>query len=169
MLCTGAGALLLHLLRLPNAWMLGALLVSIGLTASGIAWSSMPRILANAAQVLIGCNLGQRYEREFLRAAPRFIGMVCVSVLIAMLISAVFGMVVGHLAGLAGPTMVLATAPGGIAEMALTARNLQLAVAIVTAAHVSRVVILVSSTAPLFRLARRWAGRHKPDSRPWGG
>jgi len=159
MLCTGAGGLALHVLRLPNAWMLGPLFVSIVLTAHGVAWSSMPGPMANAAQVLIGCNLGQRYEREFLRAAPRFVTMVCTSVMIGMVVSALFALVLGWAADIAAPTMVLATAPGGIAEMSLTARTLRLGVAIVVAAHVSRVVILVTATAPIFRLARWFVRR----------
>ena len=35
------------------------------------------------------------------------------------------------------PAMILAAAPGGIAEMSITARVLQLRVALVTAAHVT--------------------------------
>jgi len=57
------------------------------------------------------------------------------------------------------PSMVLATAPGGIAEMCITAKVLQLGVPLVTAAHVTRVIVLVTTTGPLFRLARRMAGR----------
>jgi len=50
--------------------------------------------------------------------------------------------------------VVLATAPGGIAEMCITAKVLQLGVPLVTAAHVTRVVVLVIGTGSLFRLAR---------------
>jgi uncharacterized membrane protein AbrB (regulator of aidB expression) len=53
------------------------------------------------------------------------------------------------------PSLVLATAPGGIAEMCITAKVLQLGVPLVTAAHVTRVVVLVTTTAPLFRVMRR--------------
>ena len=56
---------------------------------------------------------------------------------------------------------ILATAPGGIAEMSLTAKNLQLGVPIVTAFHVARVVVLVLSIGPLFRLAQKWKGPAK--------
>jgi len=43
--------------------------------------------------------------------------------------------------------------PGGIAEMCVTAKVLQLGVPLVTA-HVTRVIILVTATAPMFRLAQ---------------
>ena len=55
---------------------------------------------------------------------------------------------------IAWPTLVLALAPGGIAEMCITAKVLQLGVPLVTAAHVIRVLILITTTAPSFRSVR---------------
>jgi uncharacterized membrane protein AbrB (regulator of aidB expression) len=48
-------------------------------------------------------------------------------------------------------TSILATAPGGIAEMSITAKLLQLGVPIVTAFHVSRVVVLVTVSSPMYK------------------
>ena len=56
-------------------------------------------------------------------------------------------------------TTVLATAPGGVAEMAITAKVLQLGVPVVTAFHVTRMVMLVSTTGLLYRLAASWRAR----------
>jgi uncharacterized membrane protein AbrB (regulator of aidB expression) len=56
--------------------------------------------------------------------------------------------------GLPTPTLVLAMAPGGIAEMCITAKVLQLGVPLVTAAQVARVLVLISTTGPGFRLFR---------------
>ena len=56
--------------------------------------------------------------------------------------------------GLPAPTLVLAMAPGGIAEMCITAKVLQLGVPLVTAAQVARVLILITTTGPGFRLIR---------------
>ncbi|MBE0619485.1 MAG: AbrB family transcriptional regulator [Burkholderiales bacterium] len=69
--------------------------------------------------------------------------------------AALFGWLLARLGGLAIPTMILATAPGGIAEMCIAAKALQLGVPLVTAARVTRVLLLVTTTAPLFRLVRR--------------
>lgn len=149
-----AGGLVMQALRMPNAWMLGPLLVSIGLTASGFEWSSMPSALTNAAQVLLACSLGARFEREFMRRAPRFVAVVVSSIVVALVVSALFGAGLAYLAGVSIPTMIVATAPGGIAEMCLTARALQLGVPFVTAAHVARIILLVTLTAPTFRLLR---------------
>ena len=50
---------------------------------------------------------------------------------------------------------ILGTAPGGIAEMAITAKVLRVGVAFVTAAHVMRFVIVMLFTEPAYRLIAR--------------
>jgi uncharacterized membrane protein AbrB (regulator of aidB expression) len=80
--------------------------------------------------------------------------MVCLSVALAMLGSALCAWGLAVLGSVPVSTMVLATAPGGMAEMCVTAKVLQLGVPLVTAAHVTRVIILVTTTAPMFRLAK---------------
>jgi uncharacterized membrane protein AbrB (regulator of aidB expression) len=47
---------------------------------------------------------------------------------------------------------LLAAAPGGIAEMSITAKVLRIGVAFVTAAHVVRYLIVVLLTVPVYRL-----------------
>ncbi len=140
---------------MPNAWMLGPLAVTVALTLGGVSLSAIPTWLSNAAQLLIGCSLGSAFERGSLKTSPRFIGMVCLSVGLAMLASAAAAWGLAILGRVPVATMVLATAPGGMAEMCVTAKVLQLGVPLVTAAHVTRVIILVTTTAPTFRLARR--------------
>jgi membrane AbrB-like protein len=155
LLVGGAAGALCSRLNLPNAWMLGPLGASIALTVTEMKLSSIPGVITNAAQVLIGCSLGSRFDRESLSTAPRFIFMVCISVLIAIVLSAMMAYLIATVGGVPVPTMVLATAPGGIAEMCVTAKVLRLGVPLVTAAHVTRIAILVTTTGPLFRLARR--------------
>jgi membrane AbrB-like protein len=142
-------------LRVPNAWMLGPLSATVALTLSGVNLSAIPVWLSNAAQLLIGCSLGSSFERESLRTSPRFIGVVCLSVALAMLASGLCAWGLALLGSVPVATMVLATAPGGMAEMCVTAKVLQLGVPLVTAAHVTRVIILVTTTAPTFKLAKR--------------
>jgi membrane AbrB-like protein len=149
------GGALLAWLRVPNAFMLGPLAITIALTVGEVQLSSMPTLISNAGQLLIGCALGSRFEQEFVRKSPHYMLVVALSVLLAIVLAALFGWLLARLGGLAIPTMVLATAPGGIAEMCITAKVLQLGVPLVTAAHVTRVLILVTTTAPLFRLAKR--------------
>jgi len=57
--------------------------------------------------------------------------------------------------GLLPATLLLACAPGGIAEMAITAKVLRVGVAFVTAAHVLRFVIVMLFTEPAFLYFKR--------------
>ena len=160
---TLAGGLVLQRLGLTNAFVLGALAVAIPLTVAEVNLSAVPRWLTNVAQLLLGCALGARFERTFLRRAPRFVAAVGLSVVAAMLLSAIFGLALAAGSGLHPATLVLATAPGGIAEMSITAKVLELGVPVVTAFHVTRVVLLLTCTAPLFVWLRR-RRRARPPS-----
>ncbi len=153
-LAVSAG-LLVNRLGMPNAFMFGPLALVIVLTANGVEFSAMPSVLSNAAQVLIGCALGSRFERRSLQSAPRYVAAVLASVFVAMACTVLFAALLGWAAGLAVPSIVLAMAPGGIAEMCITAKVLQLGVPLVTAAHVTRVIVLITGTGPSYRLASR--------------
>jgi uncharacterized protein len=159
MAATAAGGAVAQVLRIPNAFVLGSLAVAIPLTAAEINLSAMPVLASNAGQCLIGCALGARFQPDFLRGAPRYVGAVALTVLGGIAISAAFGVALAWLAGLSPATLVLGTAPGGIAEMCITAKVLQLGVPAVTAFHVVRLVALLLVTAPLFRHLRDWHQR----------
>ena len=147
---TAAGGFAMQRLDAPNAFVLGALAVAIPLTAGEFTASAVPRWLIDAAQLLLGCALGSRFNRSFLKRAPRFVGAVTISVVVAMILSALFAFALASITGIHPATLVLATAPGGIAEMAVTAKVLELGVPLVTAFHVTRVVLLLACTGPLF-------------------
>ena len=156
MLATGVGAMIFHRFRVPNAFILGPLAVAIPLTAMEIDLSAMPQIGSNLGQCLLGCALGSRFQRDFLHGAHRFVSAVVLSVLLAMALSAVFGVSLAVASGLHPATLVLGTAPGGIAEMCVTAKVLQLGVPLVTAFHVARVVVILLTTVPVYARVERW-------------
>jgi uncharacterized protein len=141
--------------RLPNPFMMGPLLFTIALTASGLVFSSVPTWLTNSAQVLLACNLGARFQQSFLREAPRFMAAVLASVVLMLSLAALLAFGLAWSVGLMPATVLLACAPGGIAEMAITAKVLRVGVAFVTAAHVARFVIVMLFTEPAFRLLAR--------------
>jgi membrane AbrB-like protein len=159
MLATLAGAGLFQWLQVPNAFILGSLAVAIPLTAADVHLSAVPALVSNAGQCLLGCMLGSRFQPDFLRGAPRFIAAVVVTVLAAIAAAALFGGALAWASGLSIYTLALGLAPGGIAEMCITAKALQLGVPLVTAFHVTRVVVLLLLTAPLFALVQRWRRR----------
>lgn len=152
---TCAVALAMERSRLPNAWVIGPMMAALVLTASGQQWSALPGWMINAGQLFIGVSLGTRFTPEFFLAAPRFLAAVAAVVAGAMVASIGFAAVVHLGTGLPLATMILATSPGGIAEMSLTAKTLQLGVPVVTAFHVTRMSVMVMTIGPLYRLVRR--------------
>lgn len=76
-------------------------------------------------------------------------------------LSAAFAWMLAHGAGLNPATLILGIAPGGIAEMCVTAKVLQPGVPLVTAFHVTRVVVMLLSTAPLYARVRGLRGARR--------
>jgi len=151
----------LERMRMPNAFMFGPLALAIALTVNELELSSLPAMLSNAAQLALGCALGARFERRSLQSAPRYVAGVAASVLVAIAAAAGFALALAWLWGMPWPSLVLAMAPGGIAEMCITAKVLQLGVPLVTAAHVVRVLVLITTTGPGFRAACALKGRFR--------
>jgi membrane AbrB-like protein len=136
----------------PTAYTMGPLFLTIALTAGGVQLSSVPTPFTNAAQVLLGCALGARFDRSFLVIAPRFVAALVPSIAVMLTLAALTGWLIAATSGAYLGTALLSAAPGGIAEMSITAKVLRIGVAFVTAAHVVRYLIVVLFTIPAYRL-----------------
>jgi len=154
---TSCAALLLKRLRVPNAWVIGPLVVALMLTAAGVQLSRLPEWMIRTGQLFIGVSLGTRFTPQFVHTAPRYLASVAACTLVTLLLAGLFAFCVAGITGMHPGTMVLATSPGGIAEMALTARVLHLGVPVVTAFHVVRMVAVVLGIGPLYRAWTRVA------------
>jgi membrane AbrB-like protein len=142
--------------KLPAAWLLGALLAVATITAMGSVSGQIPTPLMAIAQVFVGMSLGAKFQREGLRKLPQAIKAGGLALLAIILIMAALGLLFAQILPMDAPTMVLAFSIGGLAEMVLTARALELDMAIVAAFQSIR-AILVNSFAGLIwnRLSKR--------------
>ena len=150
-LATGIGCWVMVKLKRTNPWFLGALAASLAITASGQIWSAIPAWMTNAAQLVIGISLGVRFTRSFVHLAPRWLASVALGSLAMIALCAGFASAVAQFTHLHWATVLLGTSPGGIAEMAITAKVLQLGVPLVTAFHVTRLAVVLLLTEPIFR------------------
>ena len=148
------GALLMSRTRRANPWFMGSLLVAMALTMFGVELSAMPTWMSNAAQLFIGVSLGVRFSREFVQTAPRWLASVALGTAVMIAVCAAFAVLLGWATNLHPATLVLGTSPGGIAEMAITAKVLQMGVPVVTAFQVCRLVAVLMLVEPLYR--RGW-------------
>lgn len=149
-----AGAWLMQRMDRANPWFMGALLVSMGLTMADVQLSALPVGLSNAAQLVIGASLGVRFTPAFVHTAPRWLATVAIGSLAMLVLCAMLALGLAWLTGVHPATMVLATAPGGIAEMAITAKVLQLGAPVVTAFQACRLIVVLLLAEPLYRMTR---------------
>jgi membrane AbrB-like protein len=141
---------------LANAAMLAPCLLAMGLSAFEALPSAVPRWLVDAAQVAMGASLGLRLTPQGLGGAPRRLGLAAlVSAVAVSLLLVLVGLLVGHLSGLPMAAVVLGLAPGGMAEMAVTAKALDLAVPLVLGFHLVRAVLCNLMVGPIWWLGRR--------------
>ncbi len=147
----GLASVAMSRLRWANPWFIGGLAVAMGLSLAAVPLSAMPPFVSSAAQLVIGVSLGVLFRREFLGHAPRWMAIVALATLGAIALCLGFAWVLAQVTGLGVGTLVLGTSPGGIAEMAITAKVLQLGVPMVTAFQVFRLVAVLLLVEPLYR------------------
>ncbi len=131
----------------PTAWFLGPLIVMGAFTAAGwVPHGNLPRTWVLLGQFLLGMALGSRLDRRFVLESPRFLMLVLVSVGVLLALTAGVALLLSVWSGLPPVDLLLASAPGGMAEMCATAEalGLGLGVAFVTASHVMRLVIVLT-------------------------
>jgi membrane AbrB-like protein len=149
-LLTLMGALLMQRLGRANPWFMGALLVTMVITLTGTQLSAIPSWLSAGAQLLIGISLGVRFTPTFVHTAPRWLASVGMASVVMMGLCAAFAWGLSQLTGLHPATLILGTSPGGIAEMSITAKVLQLGVPVVTAFQVCRLVAVLILAEPVY-------------------
>lgn len=137
-------------LRIASAWVLGPLVVAAVLTLFELVATSLPTWVINLGQLFLGWALGDRYRPAFFKAAPRFMFAVGLFSVVSIAIVGVIGIGVAGVSQLSLPSVWLGMAPGGLAEMAITAKVLMLGVPMVTAFQVSRMAFVVVTTGVIY-------------------
>jgi len=146
-------------LRAPNAWLLGPLMLTVVVTGAGIETSGLPMWVINGAQLIFGCNLASRFTPEFIRAAPSYLLNAALMVMSMLGLTVLFAWGIGAASGYSIATLVLATAPGGMGELSITAKALQLGVPVVAAFQVTRMIAVLLIAQRMHRWCGPWLDR----------
>lgn len=149
------GGLALNRFALPNAWFLGSLLVMAALGALGLIPGRVPEPILIVAQVIIGVSIGTQYKHEFLTRLLRLLLASLVTVPFALVMLALLAALYALILSLPVTTLVLALAPAGIAEMALTGKVLGLDAALITGFQIVRIVTTLGLAAWVARRFER--------------
>ena len=146
-------------LGLHNGYLLTPIFFGAALTVSGIQLSAVPRWMTEFAQLMFGLVLGARYERAFFARYKLFIPFALLNSFFILIASVVAGVVLAWAFDLPVATMIIATSPGGLAEMTITAQALQISVPLVVAFHLFRVVMVNMGTQYIYACTARILGR----------
>jgi membrane AbrB-like protein len=138
----------------PNCNFLGPLAVGAAISATGLHLSDVPRPLLAVGQILLGLSLGAQFTREQIRRDVRFAWAATITTFALLIICAVVAFGLYVMTGKTFGGYFLATAPGSVTEMALTAKLLGQGVALVTAYHLVRIFIVIPLAPVLYRLFR---------------
>lgn len=153
----------LHRRQWPNVWLMGPLLATVALMAAGpqtMGLMTLPPGALEFAQLCLGMTLAARLDRRTWKEAPRLtivaIGVVLGSLVLcgALAVCLAWG---GPQVPRAWLTHGLSMAPGGMAEMALLARQSGAWLPEVIATHVLRLALVLCLAPWLVRWVRRHA------------
>lgn len=147
-------------MRFHNGCLLMPIFFGAGLTGSGIELSAVPHGLMNFAQLMFGLVLGARYERAFFARYRMFIPFALLNSCFILIASVLAAVILAWGFSLPIATMIIATSPGGLAEMTITAQALQISVPLVVAFHLFRVVMVNMGTQYLYSCVA-WLFDHK--------
>lgn len=150
-----------RLLRVPAAQIVGPMLLSAAIHLAGLTEGKPPGLLVAAAQVVVGASLGCRFTGLEARRLGRD-GLMAVALTAAMLaVTTAAAWLVNGATGLGMAALILAFAPGGLAEMTLIALALHIDVALVATHHIVRIVLIVTLAPAVFLLWRKWTARKR--------
>lgn len=160
--CAVVGFFVARLLRLPAAALVGPMAMSAAVHLLGLTASRPPAEAIGIAQVVVGTGIGCRFAGISPARILKALGLAVGATLILLAVSAGFAVALAGVVDIPFPGVLLAFAPGGLAEMSLIALALGIDVAYVSTHHVVRIFIVVTLAPAAFRLLRR----NKPPGPP---
>ena len=162
--CAVAGVVAGRLIRLPAYRLSGPMLASAAVHVTGLSDSTPPWELVAAAQIVLGSSIGARFSGVPIRRVLGLMATALVSTVLMLATTVSFALVLAPLTGIDWQPIVLAYAPGGLAEMSLIALSLGIETAFVATHHVIRIGLIVMAAPLVF--ARISPPRDRP---PPGG
>jgi membrane AbrB-like protein len=156
-LCAPVGALAARALRIPAGFLVGPMVLSAFVHLIGLTASKPPDDLVAFAQIAIGAAIGARFTGVTISRMARTAAHAVVSAIFMLAMTVLFALILARWTGNPVPALVLAFAPGGLAEMSLVALALSVDAAFVASHHIARIIMVVTLAPLVFRLTRRKA------------
>lgn len=150
--------------KLPNPWLLGSLITTAVMVGLGVEVSHLYDGMLNFAQLLLAWYLGCNFKSGFFKRSYRIMAGQLVIVFYYMLAGLLFAYVLHLLSDMPTPSLFLGLSPGGVAEMSVTAKVLDLGVAIVAAFQVFRLIAVLLTAEPLYKFLLKRRENKQPGN-----
>lgn len=142
---------------LPNAALLGPMLITAVLTAAGVSHGYAPtHLFKDLLFVLIGFEVGTRFTRVVVRQMARMIPAMIVAVLALSGIVAAMALGLATIVDLEMSDLYLATTPGGINAVLATADKMNANLPLITSVQTIRLLLMMLMLPLLMRGLRRF-------------
>ncbi len=161
--CAVLGVIGARALRIPAARITGPMVLSAIVHLLGWSETSPPVELVAAAQIVIGCAIGARFVGVPLAQVTRAIVLSLGSTAILVAVGIGFAFLLQPLTDASVEAVILAFAPGGLAEMSLIALALGIEAAFVASHHIIRIAMIVIVAPAVFRGIDRRRRRDRPN------
>ena len=154
-------------LNFHNGCFMTPIILGASLTIYGVELSLVPEWMTDFAQLMFGLILGERYERNFFARHRLFIPFAIFNAIFIILASVGVALLIAWNSNIPISTLIIATAPGGLAEMTIVAQALEVGVPLVIAFHLARIIVVNIGTQYIYISAMRLLG--KPPDSPFQG
>ncbi|MBW3096179.1 AbrB family transcriptional regulator [Pseudohoeflea coraliihabitans] len=132
----------LHRVRLPAAYLMGGLGVSLLLHGSTMVTGNMPPAVTTVAFIVLGTLIGSRFSGVSFAELRRCIGAGIAVTLVSVMLAFVFALAASAASGLPLTAVLIAFAPGGVETMSAMSVLLGVDPTFVAAHHISRLLML---------------------------
>jgi uncharacterized protein len=150
-----AVSLLLRLVKFPASWMFGAMIGASVLHGTGLVEGGLPPWLRGVALVGIGALIGSRFARMRPKTLLSHVNAALGSFAVAVLVTAVFVVVIALTTPVKFSDIVVAFAPGAMDAMLALALTLHIDPIFVGAHHLARFVFVTIATPGIVHLFGR--------------
>lgn len=145
--------------KLPNTWLLIPAVIGATVAGFGFGPFAVPSLVITIAQIVIGVWLGCRFRPSLLSRLWRVTTSAFITTAFLLVTAAGIAFVLSAMTGLSFVTSLLAVAPAGVTEMALTATAMHLDATTVTAFQITRIAVVMTTILFTLRVFETFSRR----------
>ncbi|GGE32981.1 monooxygenase [Pullulanibacillus camelliae] len=142
-------ALIGKAIKFPTAFLLGPMIATILLNLSGFSGPSLPTVIINASQLMIGSYIGLMLKPDNLKI--RFMLLACLSGIVLIACSIGLSLLLSKLHAVDTATSFLSLSPGGMDQMGIIAQEVHANLTFVICYQLFRTLFIFIAVPPLLK------------------